>query len=69
MPGAWPEQLQDYDVTLFDPPQKKAQWAAKMRNINMFTPRCRAPMDTTGDRRRSTQWTQITSRSKHLIAG
>jgi len=33
------EIVKDYDVTLFDPPQKKAQWAAKMRNINMFTPR------------------------------
>lgn len=28
-----------FDVTYFDPPQKKADWAAKMRNINMFTPR------------------------------
>lgn len=33
------EIVKDYDVTLFDPPQKKAQWAAKMRNINIFTPR------------------------------
>ena len=32
-------QESNFDVTHFDPPQKKADWAAKMRNINMMTPR------------------------------
>eukprot|EP00438_Fugacium_kawagutii_P023468 Skav220964 [mRNA] locus=scaffold1928:290715:294298:+ [translate_table: standard] len=33
------ELIKDYDITRYDPPQKKAEWASNVRNINLFTPR------------------------------